>query len=131
MAHMKYKLSFATINLIKDNIIEVIVDAGVEISMEMAEEYEDFLAELFDDDFAVLVNKINHYDYTFEAKLTIASHEKLKAIAVISYDDEASKKVGEMSKLRQLDGWNLKVFSGLNLGWQDGVDWLEQELLAS
>lgn len=127
---MKYKLSFATINLIKDNIIEVIVDAGVEISMEMAEEYEDFLAELFDDDFAVLVNKINHYDYTFEAKLTIASHEKLKAIAVISYDDEASKKVDEMSKLRQLDGWNLKVFSGLNLGWQDGVDWLEQELLA-
>ncbi|QBG36572.1 hypothetical protein [Litorilituus sediminis] len=127
---MKYKLSFATINLIKDNIIEVIVDAGVEISMEMAEEYEDFLAKLFDDDFAVLVNKINRYDYAFEAKLTIASHEKLKAIAVISYDDEATKKVDEMNKLRQLDGWNLKVFSGLNFGWQDGVDWLEQELLA-
>lgn len=128
---MKHKLSFATINLIQDNIIEVIVDAGVEISMEMAEEYEDFLAKLFDENFAVLVNKINQYDYTFEAKLTIASHEKLKAIAVISYDDEATKKVSEMSRLRELDGWNVKIFSGLNLGWQDGLEWLQQELLVT
>ena len=30
--------------------------------------------------------------------------------------------------MRQLDGWNVKVFDGLNLGWQVGLDWLNSEL---
>ena len=130
MAHMKYELSFATINLIKDNIAEVIINAGVEVSMEMGEECDAFFTKLFPENFALLINKINPYDYTFEAKLSVASHENLKAIAVVSYDEHGESVSKELAQLRKIDGWNVKIFSGLNLGWQDGVDWLEQELLA-
>lgn len=107
---------------------EVIVNQGIEISLEMTEEYHDFLMNHFSDDFALLINKINQYDFSFEAKLNIASHENLTAIAVITYDNEGRVSSENLAAMRQLDGWNLKQFDGLNLGWQEGLDWLHCEL---
>ncbi|MCP4989066.1 MAG: hypothetical protein GY928_24310 [Colwellia sp.] len=125
---MSHNLSFAKINILSENIAEVIVNQGVEISLEMSEEYHDFLTEKFSGNFAVLVNKINQYDFSFEAKLNMASHENLKAIAVVIYNEEAKQSVDKIANLRQVDGWNLQVFNGLNLGWQQGLDWLQDEL---
>ena len=127
---MNHNLSFAKINILNENVAEVIVGQNVEISLEMSEEYNDFLAEKFPNDFAILVNKINKYDFSFEAKLSMASHENLKAIAVVAYDKEGKQEVEKLAAMRQIDGWNLKVFDGLNLGWQDGLTWLENELSA-
>jgi hypothetical protein len=125
---IKHQLSFAKINLISENIVEIIIDQDVEISLEMSEEYDDFMTKTFSNNFAILVNKINQYDFSFEAKLSMASHENLAAIAVITYDNESIKSVGKIAALRELDGWNLKVFNGLNLGRQAGLDWLNSEL---
>ena len=127
---MNHNLSFAKINILNENVAEVIVGQNVEISLEMSEEYNDFFAEKFPNDFAILVNKINKYDFSFEAKLSMASHENLKAIAVVAYDKEGKQEVEKLAAMRQIDGWNLKVFDGLNLGWQDGLTWLENELSA-
>ena len=126
----KRRLSFAKINLINDNIAEVIVDKDIEISLEMSEEYDNFLAEQFKNNFALLVNKVNPYDISFEAKLNMISHENLTAIAVVIYDDESKKLVQNIAEIRKLDGLNLKIFDGLNLGWQDGLDWVTSELSA-
>ncbi|PKG85203.1 hypothetical protein CXF85_06285 [Colwellia sp. 75C3] len=125
-----HQLSFAKINLLNNNVAEVIVSENVEISLEMSEEYDDFMSKTFSNDFAILVNKINQYDFSFEAKISMASHENLTAIAVITYDDESKKSVDKVAAIREFDGWNLKVFNGLNLGWQDGLDWLQSELNA-
>ena len=127
---MNHNLSFAKVIILNESVAEVIVGQGIEVSLEMSEEYNDFLAEKFPNNFAVLINKINDYDFSFEAKLNMASHENLKAIAVITYDKEGTKSVEDIAAMRQLDGWNLKVFDGLNLGRQDGLIWLENELLA-
>jgi len=128
---MNHNLSFAKVIILNESVAEVIVGQGIEVSLEMSEEYNDFLAEKFPNNFAVLINKINDYDFSFEAKLNMASHENLKAIAVITYDKEGTKSVEDIAAMRQLDGWNLKVFDGLNLGRQDGLIWLENELLAA
>ncbi|MBU2924171.1 hypothetical protein Q4530_04985 [Colwellia sp. 1_MG-2023] len=125
---MKYELSFCSINILNENIAEVIVNKSVEISIEMVEEYDEFLSTHFSSNFGLLINKINHYDYSFEAKLSIASHENLKVIAVINYSDESEALTQKMNDLRAVDRWNLKNFSGINLGWQDGFDWLTKEL---
>jgi uncharacterized FlaG/YvyC family protein len=124
----KHQLSFAKINILTEQVAEVIVNKDVIVSLEMSEEYDRALAEIFSNNFALLVNKINHYDFSFEAKLSMASHDNLKAIAVVIYDNESKKSVEKLAALRQLDGWNVKVFDGLNLGWQDGLDWLHDEL---
>ena len=80
---MGNQLSFAKINILSENIAEVIVKQNVEISLEMSEDYDTFLSQQFSNSFALLVNKVNRYDFSFEAKLSMASHENLTAIAVI------------------------------------------------
>jgi len=127
---MSHDLSFAKVNVLSENVAEVIVKQGVEISLEMSEEYNDFLTERFPENFALLVNKINQYDFSFEAKLNMASHENLIAIAVVTYDVQGKQSVEKMATMREIDGWNLKVFDGLNLGRQEGIDWLQGELNA-
>jgi len=96
--------------------------------MEMVEEYEALLSQQFLGDFGLLVNKINAYDFSFEAKLSIGSHVNLKAIAVINYNEKSELVTKEISAIRKIDGWNLKSFSGLDLGWQQGFEWLTKEL---
>lgn len=125
---MEHNLSFAKVNLLSENVAEIIVGQDVEISLEMSEEYDEFLTQKFPGNFAILVNKINQYDFSFEAKLSMASHENLMAIAVITYDSEGKQSVENLAAMRKLDGWNLKMFDGLNLGWQEGLDWLQGEL---
>jgi len=125
---MQHQLSFAKINILSDTIAEVIVGQGIEISLEMSEEYDDFLTRKFTNNFALLVNKVNQYDFSFEAKLSMASHENLTAIAVITYENEGKQSVEKLAAMRKIDGWNLKVFDGLNLGWQEGYDWLQEQL---
>ena len=44
---MKYTLSFGYINILADNIAEVIVDEGTVMTLEMCEEYDEFLIRVF------------------------------------------------------------------------------------
>ncbi len=127
---MTYHLSFGKINIINGNIAEIIINKDIEMSIEMVEECEYFFSQHFHDNFAILVNKINTFKYTFEAKLTIGMSDKLCAIAVVNYHGSGLEQTDRIMRLRKQDNLNLKVFSGLELGWQEGVAWLNKELLA-
>ena len=125
---MKHEFSFGKINILSDNIAEIIINQDVELSIEMVEEFEHFFTEQFLGGFGLLVNKINRYQYTYEAMLTIGSHENLNAIAVVNYHPKDVIKSEQIAKLRESDNLNLKSFSGLEMGCQDGLDWLNAEL---
>jgi len=125
---VKHQLSFATITLLSSSIAEVIVNKDIEISLEMSEELEAFLTDKFSGAFGLLVNKINYYDFSFEAKLSIGSHANLKAIAIVNYNEESELVTNSIVNLRKIDGWNLKSFSGIDLGWQQALTWLKKEL---
>lgn len=125
---MSHNLSFGKINIINGNIAEIVINNRIKMSIEMVEECEDFFSTHFNDSFGLLVNKINDYDYTFEAKLTIGMNANLRAIAVINYHGKGLEQTGRIMQLREKDNLNLKIFSGLELGWQAGVEWLTKEL---
>ncbi len=125
---MKHQLSFAHINFLDDNIIEVIVNDAVEVSIEMVEEYDHFLATHFSSPFGILVNKINNYAYSYEAQWIIASHQDIAAMAVVYYDESGINTTKALLKKRAIDNWNLKAFNALELGWQSAIDWLKKEL---
>jgi len=125
---MKHQLSFATITLLTCNIAEIVVNENIEVSLEMSEELEAFLADSFTHDFGLLVNKINYYGFSFEAKLSIGSHANLKAIAIVNYNEESELSANSIVDLRKIDDWNLKHFSAVDLGWQQACDWLKKEL---
>ena len=125
----KHRLSFATVNILSHNIAELIIDNDVEVSLEMVEEHDQLLCSIFNGRFGVLVNKINTYSYSFEATLSMGSMALMKAIAIVNYSAQGEQSTQKIIKTRITDNLNLKNYSGLELGWQQAVDWLNQELL--
>jgi len=125
---MKHRLSFAYFNLLSDNIVEVVVDDGIEMTMEMIEECHDFIGEHMTGEFGMLINRVNNYSYTYEAKLSVASYDGLKAIAFVYYSPTSKELSHELYQLRITDKWNYRLFSGLELGWQQAYEWLQKEL---
>lgn len=128
---MKHRLSFGYINVLSENTAEIIVDDKVEITLEMTEECDDFLASEFDGDIGLLINRINDYTYTYEAKLTVASFAGIKAMAVVTYNQHGESSIQDLLGKRVMDEWNLQVFSGLELGWQQAYEWLQLELVTT
>ncbi len=128
---MKHRLSFAYFNILSNDIVEVVVDENIEMTLEMVEECHQFIETHFQEKFAMLINRVNNYSYTYEAKLSIAAYENLIAMAFVYYSEESKAIAENLSTLRSFDQWNYRFFSGLELGWQQAFDWLQQELVNS
>jgi len=124
----KHRLSFAEVNIISDDIVEVIIDEGVEVSIEMVEEYDNFLACIFNGDYGVLINKINNYSYSAEAQFIMGSAEDIVAIAAVNYNEQGKQSSKAIAGIRIVDQLNVKAFSGLELGWQQAMTWLQNEI---
>lgn len=127
---MKHKLSFGSFTLLTENIVEVIIDDGVELSLEMIEECDQFFKTHIFGDFGMLINRINDYSYSYEAQLSIGSYQGLKAIAFVYYTDDCKRVVEKLTVARAYDDWNSQLFSGLEVGWQQAFSWLALELLS-
>jgi hypothetical protein len=127
---MKHRLSFGFFNVLANNIVEVTTDEGVEISLEMVEESSEFLRQHLTGDFAMLINRINNYTYSYEAQLSVGSYENLKAVAFVCYSAKSEQSTKKLQSNRSFDQWDYPIFSGLELGWQQAQKWLENELLS-
>jgi len=125
---MKLSMSFGYVNKLSDNIFEVVVDEDIEVTLEMVDESHEFVDKYVKGDFALLINRINGYSYTYEAKLSVSSYEGLKAIAFVYYDSKSQHAIEDLQNARVMDKWNAKSFSGLELGWQQAHDWLQKEM---
>ncbi len=126
---MKHRLSFGYFTLLAENIVEVVIDDGIELSLEMVEECDQFFKAHIFGEFGMLINRINEYSYSYEARLSIGSYEGLKVLAFVYYTDECKNMFEQLIATRAYDQWNSQIFSGLELGWQQALGWLEQELL--
>lgn len=126
---MKHRLSFGYFTLLAENIVEVIIDEGIELSLEMVEECDVFFKAHIFGNFGMLINRINEYTYSYEAQLSIGSYTGLKAIAFVYYSDESKVMVEEINRTRVYYNWNSCTFSGLDLEWQQALQWLRKQLL--
>jgi len=124
----KYRLSFCVVNKYSDNIAEIIIDSDIDVTIEMVEEIDVFLNNIFQQNFGVLVNKVNRYRYEYDARLMLGSLEAMKAIASVNYSIEGEESTRAVLQVRCVDKLNVKSFSGYQLGWQEAFDWLVLEL---
>src|SRR5687768_4318230 len=104
-----YVLSFGTVTLLRPDLAEVIVNEGVEMNMDMVDEYHMFVSELLAEPCGTLINKKNSYTYTFEAQLAISNLEKIKAMAVLVYSDAARVATEILMKLPTHKHWNMEI----------------------
>lgn len=125
---MKHRLDFAYFTVLPNNIVEVTIDNGTTLSLENVEACHEFINTHVTEDFSMLINGIHDYNFSFEAKLSVASHEKLKAIAFVYYNKNSQDEIESLLALRKVDNLNAKTYSGLELGWQEAHQWLEQEM---
>lgn len=123
-----YRLSFGQISLVTDKIAELVIDSGVEITLEMCEEMDEFLLDHFPGKFAIINNRIQDYSLTYEAILQMGSLEHFVAAAIITYRDKEHLYYEDMLSARPQDNLNVKVFSGLQLGRASAIDWLTEQI---
>ena len=120
----KYELSFAKIIIVREDIAEVIVDDGVELDIGMVDEYHDFLVAHMRPPFAVLINKINSYTYSFEAQRKIGSLKELNAIAVVTYNWLAKASTDVLvNSIPREKTWNTDMFPSR----EEALAWLIEE----
>ena len=118
-----HQLSFGKIILLGDDLAEVIVDEGVEMDIEMVEEYHDWILNNLTAPCMLLINKINSYSYTFEAQRNLATPKEIKAMAVVSYTRISKKATKALSSLPRDVKWNIKIFGNR----EDALAWLNSQ----
>jgi len=118
-----YELDFAKILLLREDIAEVIINSGVEMDEAMVDRYHEFLTSHLRAPFALLINKVNPYSYTFPAQQKLATIEQIQAMAVVVYNHTAKLSTESLANQARGKFWNLRIFDDR----QQALDWLIAE----
>ena len=105
-----HQLAFAQINIIQDDIAEVIVNDGIEMTLEMVEQYHDFLQSHLVSPYSLLINKINQYTYDFDAQMKLATLEEINVMAVVAYNQTTNLTTQALAAMPRNKNWNLSIF---------------------
>ena len=118
-----YELPFAKIIILRDDIAEVIINEGIEINLDMVEQYHDFLLSHLHAPFSLLINNVNAYSYDFSAQGKLATLKEINAIAVVAYRRSTEIATEVLASHPRDVEWNLKIFPNRD----DALDWLLSE----
>jgi hypothetical protein len=115
-----HDLSFAKINLLRDDIAEVIVNEGVTINESMTDTYHEFLITHLRAPFSLLVNKVNSYSYDFNAQRKLATIEEIRSMAVVAYKEITRISTEALASMPRKKEWQLQMFSDR----ENALQWL-------
>jgi hypothetical protein len=96
---------------LQDNLAEVIINQGVEMTGDMVDEYHDFLRSHLVAPFSLLVNKVNAYSYDFDAQKKLATIPEIERMAVVAYKPSTVNVTELLTKLPREREWKLKIFA--------------------
>lgn len=118
------KLGFAEITILQENLAEVVVHQGVEITIDMVHTYHQFLLNNLVAPFGILINKLNSYTYTFDAQMNIANLPEIKAMAVVSYNGQTIQATNSLIQMPRKRKWNIFISPSREIG----LEWLHEQL---
>ena len=118
-----HQLSFCKLQIIDQNIVEVILDDGVEISGQMVDEFFMAIAEKMHDQISVLLNKATKYSYNFDALIQLSESTKIRNIGVVTYDALSRSSAIFMMERFNKSNKNVHLFETREdaLAWLHGV----------
>lgn len=120
----EFRLSFCEIVPVSDQITETIVDENIEVNNLMIAEYHDWLEQHHDGAIGLLINKQNHYSYSFDAQLEMGVIDRIKAIAVVVPD--TSREIAANSILNM--GMRKNIAHEIFYSRTKAIHWLKQQL---
>ena len=115
-----YELPFAKIIILRDDIAEVMINEGVQMDIDMVEQYHRFLLSHLQAPFSLLINKVNAYSYDFEAQQKLATLTEIRAMAVVAYNRVSRIATETLAAYPRKVKWNLQIFSNR----QEALNWL-------
>ena len=118
-----HTFQFGKVIILHDSIVELIINEGIELTVEMLNEYHDFLIKNLHAPFSVLINKIHSYTYSFEAQMNFLNLEQLKALGVVCYTRVSEMSTRLLHSMPRTFEWNLKIFNDRTKAY----DWLCQQ----
>jgi len=122
-----HNLPFANIKILRNDIAEVIINDGIEMTLDMVEEYHHFLITHLVSPFSLLINKINKYTYEFDAQIKLATLKEINVMAVVAYNQTTNLTTQNLAAMPREKHWELSIFSNR----EKALVWLtaEQDLL--
>jgi len=118
-----HELPFAKIIILQDDIAEVMINDGIEMDIDMVNDYHDFLLTHLRAPFSLLINKINSYTYDFQAQIKLATLKEINVMAVVSYNRITKITTKALASYPRDSKWNLKIFSNRD----KALEWLLSE----
>ncbi|WP_142783868.1 hypothetical protein [Changchengzhania lutea] len=115
-----YEMSFGTISILKSDLAEVIVSEGVDMNVDQAKEYLNFVFNNLKSPFSILVNRKHAYTYNFEAQKLIVNNDKIKNLAVVIGTNGGLIASESLLSLNKNIDWNTKYFRTR----EDAISWL-------
>jgi hypothetical protein len=114
-----HELPFAKITILQEDVAEVFVNDGVEMNVDMVDQYHAYLLSHLRAPFSLLINKANSYTYNFEAQQKLATLKEIKAMAVVAYNRVTICTTETLLVFPRDENWNLKIFTdrGEALAW--------------
>jgi protein-tyrosine-phosphatase len=113
-------LSFGTFQEIEPNIVEIIVDEGIELSDRHIEQIETGLLEKYDNSYALLINRLNSYSHTHASMQKVARLKRLVAIAIVVYSDISE----QVAKIHQVLQDNVRIYQNKD----SAIVWLKETI---
>ncbi|WP_371375990.1 hypothetical protein [Thalassotalea aquiviva] len=121
---MLQTLTFGQLNVISEDVVELVIDHGNDFGSAQVLELIESLELFIHTPFALLINLIKPVSVSTRSLMQLAEHEPLVAIAAVHFFTltEATP------HLENQDKFNMRWFSGFELGRQHGLNWLALEL---
>ena len=119
-----YRLSFCNLTPLADNITEVKIDEDIIVDESMVDEFHNWLAQHHNGAFGVLVDKTNHYSYTFEAQLKLGRIENMQAAAILVKDHSAEVATKALMGIKR----RRKIPNSTFYQHDEALEWLQNEL---
>ena len=115
-------LSFCRILIIDKNIVEVILNEGIEINPTMVDEFFTYIADKMNGVISILLNKATKYSYNFEALMQLSVSTKIRHMGVVVYDSIAVSSVNFLNERYNESQKNVKIFKTR----EDALAWLQE-----
>lgn len=115
-----HQISFAKVTVLNCKLAEVIVDQGVDITLEMVEEIHQCFLTIFTDSFSLLINKKNAYSTQLDALIQFGKLAAIDKIAVYAPNKMAKLSADFSANIPSSTVLNIQVFTDR----EDALAWL-------
>lgn len=105
-----HHLSFCIMSKLPEHCTEIVVNKGVEVSLDILIAYHDWLLSNLQPSMYILLNKIFFYTYSFEEQMQLASLQRVNAMAIVTYDKVYQSTTQIMQTVPRERDWTIELF---------------------